>query len=553
VPEEAPNRLLVLDVDSAYLPHAPTDAEKYSYFRGRRRWIFYWLLIGQLGVVYGFVMVAIKSPWATPALLFLIVVMPPIIVNFWLRTLRPRLTLPMHQANMGIYRPDPEDTVDIWLPTCGEPLRVLRNQYRHVALVRWHAPVAVWVLDDADRDEVAELVQEFGFHHVVRPNRGWLKKAGNLIHAFGISGSRYGVVLDADFVPRDDFLLETIPYMSDPKVGVVQTAQYFDIRKEFNYIQRYAGSLQEIFFRWIQPARDVHKAAICAGTNVVYRRAAVEAAGGFAQVPIGEDVHSGIKLWWAGYETRYLPLVLAKGIAPNSFKALANQQYRWCRSSMLLMVEKHFRAAPFTWRQRAAFWAAFLYYMASAALLVTGPLPTLVMMWFFPRYVHAYNYLPMVPAILATLLVFPVMARGWRPSIYRVGVINSACHLLAIFHALRDRVEEWVPTGMSRTGAAGLAKREADVPTKVNRILLSWIILEQTALWTVIALRVRQDGPEPYWATIALAAIQFYFLAPLLTRGKGLRERRPPRNTQSPPGPATTDAKAMTLEMERIR
>jgi cellulose synthase (UDP-forming) len=220
---------------------------------------------------------------------------------------------------------------------------------------------------------------------------------------------------------------------------------------------------------------------------------------------------------------------------------------------MLLMVEKHFRAAPFTWRQRAAFWAAFLYYMASAALLVTGPLPTLVMMWFFPRYVHAYNYLPMVPAILATLLVFPVMARGWRPSIYRVGVINSACHLLAIFHALRDRVEEWVPTGMSRTGAAGLAKREADVPTKVNRILLSWIILEQTALWTVIALRVRQDGPEPYWATIALAAIQFYFLAPLLTRGKGLRERRPPRNTQSPPGPATTDAKAMTLEMERIR
>ena len=64
-----------------------------------------------------------------------------------------------------------------------------------------------------------------------------------------------------------------------PKVGIVQTAQYFDVtNRSFSYIQRYAGTLQEIFFRFIQPARDRYKAAICAGTNLVYRRAAVEAA-----------------------------------------------------------------------------------------------------------------------------------------------------------------------------------------------------------------------------------------------------------------------------------
>ena len=69
------------------------------------------------------------------------------------------------------------------------------------------------------------------------------------------------------------------------------------------------------------------------------------AAGGFAQVPIGEDVHSGVKLAWAGYETRYLPLCLAKGVAPTDFPSLANQQARWCRSSMLLMIDKHFLEA----------------------------------------------------------------------------------------------------------------------------------------------------------------------------------------------------------------
>ena len=112
---------------------------------------------------------------------------------------------------------------------------------------------------------------------------------------------------------RPEFFYETMPYFSDPHVGIVQTAQYYEVSNpSFSYIQRYAGTLQEIFFRFIQPARDRYKAAICAGTNVIYRRAAVLAAGGFAWVPIGEDVHSGVKLAWAGYETRYLPLCLAK-------------------------------------------------------------------------------------------------------------------------------------------------------------------------------------------------------------------------------------------------
>lgn len=540
-----------------YIPHPPTDEEKYSYFHKSRRWIFYWLLVGSLGILYGFVMVAIKSPWATPALLLLVIMVPPVLVNFWLRAHKPRLTLAKHKRYLAAYRPDPRDTVDIWLPTCGEPLRVLRNTYRNVARIHWHTQVTVWILDDAARPEVADLAAEFGFIHVVRKNRGWLKKAGNLIHAFSISRSRFGVVFDADFVPRHDFLWETIPYMSDPKVGVVQTAQYFEIKREFNYIQRYAGSLQEVFFRWIQPSRDVFKAAICAGTNVVYRRAAVEKAGGFARVPIGEDVHSGVKLWWAGYETRYLPLALAQGIAPDTFKALTNQQYRWCRSSMLLMVEKHFRAAPFTWQQRVAFWAAFLYYMSSAALLFTGPFPTLVMLWAFPDYVYAHNYLPMIPALLATVMVFPAMARGWRPTIYRVCTINSACHLLAVFHALQNRVEEWVPTGMSRKNtAAKPTKKKADVPTQVNRILVTWILVVQAGLWLALAVRIPGHGVAPFWATIALGLLQLYMLAPLLTPKKGLKERRSRPRVKAanplPPGTRRPLPNDFTAMMDRI-
>ena len=166
---------------------------------------------------------------------------------------------------------------------------------------------------------------------------------------------------------------------------------------------------------------------------------------------------------------------------------------------MLLMIDKHFREAPFTWKQRVAFWAAFLYYMSSAALLFTGPFPTLTMMWFFPQQVYPRNYLVILPSIAATLFAFPMLTSGWRPTIYRVCVINSCCHLYAIWYAIRGRVADWVPTGASRGKDL--------VPVVVSRILRTWIVTEQTLLWSSLALRLHEFGWRPYWATLALSRV----------------------------------------------
>jgi cellulose synthase (UDP-forming) len=508
----------VAEQPAGYLPKPPDRREKYSYFGSPRRWAFAWLLIASAGVLYGYVHVAQRAWLVTPFMwLLLMVMVPPVAVNFWLRVGRPRLTLAEHQAKVAAYTEQGE-TVDVFLPSCGEPLAVLENTFSYVSQLRWRGLKTVYVLDDSARESVRDLAGQCGFRYVVRPNRGELKKAGNLLHALDISDGDFIVVIDADFAVRPEFLHETMPYFSEAKVGIVQTAQYFDVANpSLSYIQRYAGTLQEIFFRFIQPARDRYKAAICAGTNLVYRRASVIAAGGFARVPIGEDVHSGMKLWWAGYETRYLPLCLAKGIAPTDFASLANQQARWCRSSLLLMVDKHFQEAPFSWKQRAAFWAAFLYYMSSAALLLTGPFPALTMVWFYPQRIYPHNYLPLLPAMAATLFVFPLLSRGWRPTIFRVCVINSCCHVYAVWYAIRGRVAEWVPTGASPDGGR--------VPVAVNRILCSWIVIVLVLLWSGLALRVRQYGWHPYWATEVLAGVQLYMLAPLLTPSKGVWKR----------------------------
>jgi cellulose synthase (UDP-forming) len=499
----------------AYLPTPPDDREKYGYFGRPHRLVFAWLLVASAGVLYGYVHVAARAWLLSPVMwLLLMVMVPPVVVNFWLRAGRPRLTLAEHQATVAAYTEHGE-TVDVFLPSAGEPLALLDNTLRHASALRWGGNKTVYVLDDSARPEVRDLAGRYGLQYVVRPDPGELKKAGNLTHALSISHGEFIAVIDADFAVRPEFLYETMPYFADPTVGIVQTAQFYEVGDHsLSYIQRYAGTLQEIFFRYIQPARDRYRAAICAGTNLVYRRASVVAAGGFAQVPIGEDVHSGVKLWAAGQQTRYLPLCLARGVAPVDFPSLANQQARWCRSSMLLMIDEYFVKAPFDWKQRTAFWAAFLYYMSSAALLLTGPFPTLTMIWCYPGLVHPHNYLPLLPALAATLFAFPLLSRGWRPTIYRVCLMNSCCHLYAVWFALRDRVAEWVPTGAS--------PERGQVPRMVNRILCTWIVLVQLLLWSGLALRVHQFGWRPYWATELLAAVQLYLVAPLITPSKGV-------------------------------
>jgi len=514
-----------------YLPRPPTRTEKYSYLGARRPYVFAWLLIAAMGILYGYVRVATKAWWTMPALLLLVVMVPPVVINFWLRIGRPRLTLARHRAIISSYTYGHE-AIDVFLPSCGEPVELLDNTMRCASAVRWLGPKTVYVLDDSAREEVRALAARYGFRYVVRANRGEMRKAGNLINAFGISDGEFIMVLDADFAVRPDFLYETMPYTADPKVGVVQTAQFFDTRnRSFPYIQRYAGTLQDIFFRFIQPARDRYRAAICAGTNLVYRRSAVEAAGGFATVPIGEDVHSGVKLCWAGYEVRYVPLCLAKGVAPGDFASLANQQNRWCRSSMMLMIDKHFREARYSWQQRVAYWAAFLYYMSSAALLFTGPFPTLTMMWFFPRLVFPYNYLVILPSFAATFFAFPLLSRGWRPTIYRVCVINSCCHLYAIWYSVRGRIAEWVPTGASRG--------QDPVPLAVGRILRTWIVTVQGLLWASLVLRIDEFGWRPYWATLALTVYQLFMLAPLMTC---MRERHPAASPAAAAAPPAREA-----------
>jgi hypothetical protein len=275
------------------------------------------------------------------------------------------------------------------------------------------------------------------------------------------------------------------------------------------WLQRCAGATQELFYRWVQPSRDRADAAICVGTCALYRRAALDQSGGFAQIGHSEDVHTGVNLMRVGYVVRYVPIVVAKGLCPDTVSGFLNQQYRWCTGSMSLLRDRTFHRAIGA-RQRVCFWAGFLYYISTAVNAFVAPLPALAMVYLVPDAVRPSNSAWLLGAITLWLVVLPLVMRGrWRIDVLRVQLLYSFAHAVAIGHVLSGRTKEWVATGAANTRATPLA-------VTIGRLAKTYLATILTALWAGLLARTYQYGVDRYWAMLALAAIATYILVPIL-------------------------------------
>lgn len=190
---------------------------------------------------------------------------------------------------------DTAPSVDVYLPCCSEPLEILENTYRHITQLDWPAHrLKIHVLDDGNQPAVRDLAARYGFAYLVRDDRPRLRKAGNLRWAFARTDGDFFAIFDADFCPRPDFLRElVVEHMADEGTAIVQSPQFFRVTPEQTWVEQGAGATQELFYRVVQVNRNKWGASICVGSNAVYRRAALEAVGGTAEIGFSEDVHTG--------------------------------------------------------------------------------------------------------------------------------------------------------------------------------------------------------------------------------------------------------------------
>jgi cellulose synthase (UDP-forming) len=499
---------------SDHLPAPPDDEELYWYFGPQRRWV---LLCSSASFVFTAVTLFFFS-LRTPALwLFLGVLalnLAGLVLSLFDGQKQRRVTRDSHDILIRAWTPASGDapSVDLYLPTCGEPLDVLRNAYTHVDGVRWRGDLTVWVLDDAARPEVKALAAEFGYEYVVRPDRGHLKKAGNLNHALTLSSGDVIAILDADFCPRPDFLDHLIPYLEAPDVGIVQSPQFFDTDASMTWLQRAAGSAQEWFFRWVQPSRDASDAAICCGSNAVYRRAALTAIDGFAKLDHSEDMYTGLEMLKHGYRTQYVPILVAKGISPDSLPSFVNQQYRWAMGNLHLLTGRTLAAMHAPWRMRLCYYNGVVGYIIMAVNVFAAPVPPLIMLVGYPGQVRPWHVLPLLGPLWVWFVLLPAVSKTrWRIEVIRANQLVSFAAVVALWHTLRQRTADWVPTGAGGPGGGskGLART-------VSRIAGLWLGLTTGAAVVALAADIAAYGFRRFWGVAAYVAVTVYLTAPLI-------------------------------------
>jgi cellulose synthase (UDP-forming) len=238
------------------------------------------------------------------------------------------------QIRAGEYLP----SVDIYVPTYNEPEDILRRTV--IGCQRLDYPnKKVYICDDGDRPNIKALANALGCGYLVHPpgvkNRH--AKAGNINNAMTQTDGELLVVMDADFVPFNHFLLRTVGFFQDPQVAIVQTPQDFynpdHHVRNLGLGDRFPNDLQQ-FFHHDQATRDAANSAMCCGTSYVIRRKSLEAIGGYYLRCVNEDSPTSTLLLTRGYRVVFLPEMLSMGESTRNYRDFIKQRLRWLQGNL---------------------------------------------------------------------------------------------------------------------------------------------------------------------------------------------------------------------------
>ncbi|MEB3164453.1 MAG: cellulose synthase catalytic subunit [Prochlorothrix sp.] len=433
------------------LPKPPSSIERYNYINPPRYWA-YWGLAAALLILAS----SLWFLWRTqfwPYALYILLTAAWTFPHFFFVILSKNFNLADHIAVVRDNLAKTETaSVDVFIPTCGEDLAIIENTLYYAAKLTY-PNLNIYVLDDGGCPEVERLARKYDLHYLSRPNRGQMKKAGNLLYAYNRSQGDYILVLDADFAVAASALQHLVPWMeAHPETAIVQTPQYFSTLPHLPWSARGAAYCQEVFYRVIQPARDyLGQSAICVGTNALYRRQALAQIGGFYQVDASEDVHNGVALISKGWKIKYLPILIARGLCPDTAQGLFKQHYRWCSGSMRLMTSSFFWKSPMKAWQKLIYFCGACYYPATGLSVPAALFQVGVMLIWLENDVKWYVAFLFLPKILLVYVIMPF----WNQANWGLHSIKSAitfawAYLIALWDLVTQRTEGWIATGSAQ-------------------------------------------------------------------------------------------------------
>jgi cellulose synthase/poly-beta-1,6-N-acetylglucosamine synthase-like glycosyltransferase len=196
----------------------------------------------------------------------------------------------------------------------------------------------IQVLDDSTDGTVAILEtcvarqRELGFNieHIHRKNRQGFK-AGALENGLKSATGQYIAIFDADFLPAPNFLEDVIHYFTDAGVGMVQ-ARWGHINREYSLLTQVQSVLLDGHFMIEHGGRHLSGRFFnFNGTAGIWRREAIETAGGWEHDTLTEDTDLSYRAQLIGWKFLYLPHVVCPAELPVEMNSFKTQQSRWAK------------------------------------------------------------------------------------------------------------------------------------------------------------------------------------------------------------------------------
>jgi cellulose synthase/poly-beta-1,6-N-acetylglucosamine synthase-like glycosyltransferase len=352
----------------------------------------------------------------------------------------------------------------------------------------------IQVLDDST-DETQQVARACVERHAAdglpivyihRTNREGFK-AGALENGLHTARGEFVAIFDADFIPQSDFLRRTVPYFLDPNggagIGMVQTRWTY-LNSDYSLLTRVETILLDGHFVIEHGGRSRRGTFFnFNGTAGVWRRAAIDAAGGWEHDTLTEDTDLSYRAQLKGWRFLYLPDIECASELPvdmNSFKA---QQARWAKGLMQTakkILPKVFRAdVPWHIKSEAFFHLTANISYPLMVLLSTMLLPAMIVRFYQGWFQMLVIDLPLFLASTCSISSFYLAAqkelrpKSWlntflyMPFVMATGIGLSVRNAQAVLEAIAGKKTEFARTpkfkieGKSGTFAAKQYKNKS--------------------------------------------------------------------------------------------
>jgi cellulose synthase/poly-beta-1,6-N-acetylglucosamine synthase-like glycosyltransferase len=334
----------------------------------------------------------------------------------------------------------------------------------------------IQVLDDSTDEtrSIADLAvrrfaaQGYDIKYFHRTNRvGY--KAGALEAGLKVARGEFIGIFDADFIPPTDFLTRLMPYFAGDRIGMVQ-ARWGHINQDYSLLTKIQSILLDGHFVLEHGGRNrAGRFFNFNGTAGVWRRAAIDDAGGWQHDTLTEDLDLSYRAQLRGWRFVFESSLIAPAEVPVEMNAFKSQQHRWAKGS----IQTCRKLLPQILRAKVPLGVkieAFFHLTAN----FNYPLMCLLSILMFPSMVIRYNMgwyemmlidVPLFFAATFSVCNFYMVCQreihdDWRarikylPFLMSIGIGLSINNTRAVFEALFNKQSEFARTPKYRIEGA---------------------------------------------------------------------------------------------------